>query len=89
MWLCSEQTNKIFLQKPESYPMNKNAPVLVCLYCYCCNRKSWAECAQQRWALEWTWIGMDPAITNFVGFVLDWDCQLLHKVRIRTGFRLS
>ena len=34
----------------------------------------------QKWALDWTWIGLDRTMTNFVEFELDPDCKTFHKV---------
>jgi len=39
--------------------------------------------------MEWTWIGLDPAMTNFVDFGLDPEGKMLRKPRIRTEFGLS
>jgi len=63
----------------------------VCCYC---QRKWWvvvlrvqngvsiwgAVHLHQRWALDWTWIGLDPAIANFVKFGLDPDCKSLQNL---------
>ena len=43
----------------------------------------------QRWALDWTWIGWIRTMPIFVEAGLDPDCKFLHKFRIRTGFGLS
>jgi len=45
----------------------------------------------QRWALDWTWIGLDPDYDKYCWFWIGPDCNLkmLYKFRIRTRFILS
>jgi len=54
-------------------------------------KRLWCNTADtdRRWALDWTWIGLDPDYSECFVFGLDPDCESLQIFWIGTGFGLS